>query len=197
VLAGFNERNKQMLSLLAQNWWMLALRGVAAILFGIVAISWPDITIRMLVSLFGAYAFIDGVFSAGAAIGGDTRDRWFYVFRGVSGIIVAGIALVWPGLTALSLLYFIAAWAVVTGVTEVVAAIQFRDAISGEALIIISGLLSIVFGTVLFAFPGDGAIAVVVTIGILAIINGTWDIIAGFSLHGWMSERLRPVGAGR
>jgi uncharacterized membrane protein HdeD (DUF308 family) len=186
-----------MLSLLAQNWWMLALRGVAAILFGIVAISWPDITVGAFVALFGAFAFVDGVFSIGAAFGGDSRERWWYMLRGISGMSVAVIALVWPGLTALGLLYFIASWAVVTGVTEVVAAIQFRDTISGEALIIISGVLSIIFGSVLFAFPGDGAIAIVMTIGILAIINGTWDIIAGFSLHGWVSERLRPAGAAR
>ena len=103
----------------------------------------------------------------------------------------------WPGLTALGLLYFIASWAVVTGVIEIVAAVQFRDAITGEALFIISGALSIIFGTVLFAFPGDGAIAVVMTIGILAIINGTWDVVAGLTLHGSASERLHPAGAGR
>lgn len=176
---------------------MLALRGVAAIIFGIVAISWPGITIGMLVLLFGAFAFADGVFSIGAAFGGESRDRWLYVLRGISGILVAAIALLWPGLTALSLLYFIASWAVITGVMEIVAAIQFRDAISGEALFVISGVLSIVFGAVLFAFPGDGAIAVVMTIGILAIINGTWDIIAGFTLHGWGSGRMSTAAAHR
>lgn len=185
-----------MLAIMTQNWWMLALRGVAAIVFGILAVSWPDITIGVLVTFFGAYAFVDGVFSIGAAFGGDTRDRWLYVLRGISGIIVASIALVWPGLTALGLLYFIASWAIVTGVMEIVAAIQFRDAISGEALFIISGALSIIFGTVLFMFPGDGAIAVVVTIGILAIINGTWDIIAAFTLHGW-GDRLGTAEAHR
>jgi uncharacterized membrane protein HdeD (DUF308 family) len=176
---------------------MLALRGVAAILFGIVAIAWPDLTVDVFVAFFGAYAFVDGVFSIGAAFGGATRERWWYVLRGVSGMIVAMIALVWPGLTALGLLYFIASWAVVTGVLEIVAAIEFRDAITGEALFIISGALSIVFGTVLFAFPGDGAIALVTMIGILAIVNGIWDIAAGIALHGWVSDRLRPAAAHR
>lgn len=176
---------------------MLALRGVAAIVFGIVAISWPDITVGAFVALFGAFAFVDGVFSIGTAFGGDSRERWSYAFRGISGIIVAAISLAWPGLTALGLLYFIASWAVVTGVIEIVAAIQFRDAIAGEAMFIVSGLLSVVFGTVLFAFPGDGALAIVMTIGILAIINGTWDIVAGFTLHGLLSDRLRPAAAHR
>jgi uncharacterized membrane protein HdeD (DUF308 family) len=176
---------------------MLTLRGVAAIVFGIVAIAWPDITIGVLVAFFGAFAFVDGAFSIGAAFGGESRDRWWYALRGIGGITVAIIALVWPGLTALSLLYFIASWAVVTGVIEIIAAIQFRDAITGEALFIVSGLLSVVFGTVLFMFPGDGAIAVVLTIGIMAIINGTWDVVASFTLHGWASSRLRPAGAHR
>ena len=186
-----------MLTTLAQNWWMVALRGVAAIVFGIVAIAWPDLTIGVFVVFFGAFAFFDGVFSIGAAFGGETRDRWLYVLRGLTGILVAVIALVWPDLTALSLLYFIASWAVITGVMEIVAAIQFRDAISGEALFIISGLISIIFGTVLFAYPSDGAIALVTTIGIFAIISGTWDIFAGFALHGWASDRLRPSGSPR
>jgi uncharacterized membrane protein HdeD (DUF308 family) len=176
---------------------MLALRGLGAILFGIVAIAWPDITIDVFVVLFGAFAFVDGVFSIGAAFGGDKRDRFLYVLRGIAGIIVAVIALVWPDMTALSLLYFIASWAVVTGGMEIIAAIQFRDEISGELLLIASGLLSVAFGTILFVFPGDGAIAIVMTIGILAIINGTWDIVAGFALHSWASDRPRAAGAAR
>jgi uncharacterized membrane protein HdeD (DUF308 family) len=186
-----------MLNALTRNWWMIALRGVAAILFGIGAIAWPGLTIGVFVAFFGAYALVDGGFSVGAALSSGTTDRWWYVSRGVLGMLIGIIAWTWPGLTTLSLLYFIAAWAVVTGVMEIVAAIQFREVITGEGLFIVSGAISVIFGTALFAFPGSGAIALVTTIGIFAIISGTWDIIAGFSLNGLVSDRLQPAGAHR
>lgn len=186
-----------MLTALTRNWWMIVLRGVAAILFGIWAIAWPGITIGVFVAFFGAFALVEGGFSIGAALSSETTDRWWYVLRGLLGMLVGIIAWTWPGLTALSLLYFIAAWAVITGVMEIVAAIQFRDVITGEGLFIVSGVISVIFGTVLFAFPGSGAIALVITIGIFAMISGTWDIIAGFSLHGWTSDRLHAAGAHR
>jgi uncharacterized membrane protein HdeD (DUF308 family) len=176
---------------------MIALRGVAAILFGITAIAWPGITIGVFVAFFGAFALVEGGFSIGAALSGETRNPWLYVLRGALGMLVGIIAWTWPGLTALSLLYFIAAWAVITGVTEIVAALEFRDAISGEGLIIVSGIISVIFGAVLFAFPGSGAIALVTTIGIFAMISGTWDIIAAFGLRGWTSGRLHTAGASR
>jgi uncharacterized membrane protein HdeD (DUF308 family) len=176
---------------------MLALRGVAAILFGIGAIAWPDITIGVFVAFFGAFALVDGAFSIGAALSSETADRWLYVLRGLLGMLVGVIAWVSPGLTALSLLYFIASWAIITGVMEIVAAVRFRDALTGEGLIIISGVISVIFGIVLFAFPGDGAIALVMTIGIFAMISGAWDIIAGLSLRGWASGRLQAAGGAR
>jgi uncharacterized membrane protein HdeD (DUF308 family) len=184
-----------MLTALTQNWWMIVLRGVAAILFGIAAISWPGITVGIFVAFFGAFALVEGGFSIGAALSGETRDRWWYMLRGLLGVLVGVIAWTWPGLTALSLLYFIATWAVITGVMEAVAAIQFRDVITGEGLFVVSGVISIIFGIVLFAFPGSGAIALVMTIGVFAMISGAWDVAAGFALHGWASDRLHAAGA--
>ena len=161
-----------MLSILARNWWMVTLRGVAAVLFGIVAIVWPDITVGVFVAFFGAYALVDGAFSVAGGIGGPSSDRWWYVLRGILGIAVGIITWVWPGLTALTLLYIIASWAIIAGIAEVAAAISLRQRITDEWLLVLSGAVSILLGFVLFAFPGEGAIALVTTIGIFAIVLG-------------------------
>ena len=184
-----------MLSVLAQNWWMVALRGVAAILFGITAIIWTDITLGVLVAFFGAYAIVDGALLIGSAFSGPSRDRFWHLLGGVAGIAVGIVAWVWPGLTALSLLYIIASWAIILGVTQVMAAVRLREWLTEEWLLVLSGVVSVVFGTVLFIFPGDGAIAVVTTIGIFAIINGGTEIGLALRLRGL--NQGQPVSRAR
>lgn len=171
-----------MLKALTRYWWLVALRGLTAVLFGVMAIVWPDITVGVLVALFGAYALVDGVFTIVAAFQGTTTDRWWHVLEGALGIAVGVIAWVWPGLTALSLLYFIAAWAILTGVLEMVAAVQFRKELENEWLLGLSGLASVAFGAVLFIWPGDGAVALVWLIGVYAIAYGVLTIAFGFRL---------------
>jgi len=172
-----------MFKVLTQNWWLVALRGVAALLFGVMAIAWPDITVGVLVALFGAYALVDGVFTIIAAFQGESTDRLWHVLGGVLGIIVGVVAWVWPGLTALSLLYFIASWAVITGVLEIIAAIQFRKELPNEWLLGLGGLASVVFGLILFVRPGDGALAILWLLGGYAIFFGVLTIALGFRLR--------------
>ena len=147
-----------MVIVLARNWWTLALRGLFAVLFGIMAFAWPGITLGALVLLYGAYAFADGVLAIAAALVGRTVGVpwWALLIEGLAGIGVGIITLLWPGITALVLLYLIAFWAVVTGVFEIVAAIRLRKEIRGEWLLALSGVLSVLFGVALIVSPGAG-----------------------------------------
>jgi uncharacterized membrane protein HdeD (DUF308 family) len=187
-----------MLSVLSRNWWMVALRGVAAILFGFTAIIWPDITVGVLVAFFGAYAIVDGALLIGSAFSGPSGDRFWHLLGGVAGIAVGLVAWVWPGLTAVTLLYIIASWAIILGVTEVIAAVALREWLAQEWLLVVSGVVSVLFGTLLFIFPGDGAIALVTTIGIFAMIIGGTEIGLAFRLRGLNQDRPeRGPGMGR
>lgn len=170
---------------LARNWWMLLLRGAAAIIFGLGAIIWPGITVTVLVIFFGAYALVDGAFSIGAAIvGGNTRvPRWLLVLEGVLGIGVGVIAMVWPGLTAVTLLYIIAAWAIITGVVEIVEAVRLRNVIENEWFLGIAGVLSIILGIVFFSFPIGAIATVAIVAGIYAIFFGALLIVLSFRLR--------------
>ena len=149
-----------MLEKFIHNWWMFAVRGVAAVIFGVLALIWPGQALQALVLVFGAYALVDDIFAVIAGIASRGYfDRWWAVLlEGIAGIIVGLLAFFWPNITALVLVYFIAAWALITGIFEIVAAIQLRREITGEWMLILGGLLSIVFGVLLFVFPGSGAV---------------------------------------
>ena len=160
---------------LAENWWLLLLRGIAAVAFGILAIVWPGITLLALAYLFAAYALVDGVFALGAAIfghSGSMMPRWWLAVVGVIGILAGLMAFAWPGLTALLLLLLIATWAIIIGAMEIVGAVYLRKEIEREWWLIISGVLSIIFGVILFVQPGSGALALIWVIGIYAILAG-------------------------
>jgi uncharacterized membrane protein HdeD (DUF308 family) len=174
-----------MLHALARNWWMLLLRGICAILFGILAFVWPAMTLVTLILLYGAFAFVDGVFALVAAIaGGAAAPRWWLALVGVLGIAAGLATWFWPGLTALVLLYFIAAWAIITGVMQIVGAIQLRKEIDNEWLLIAAGVLSVLFGGLLFVQPGAGALAVLLIIGAYAILYGVLLVFFAFRLRG-------------
>jgi uncharacterized membrane protein HdeD (DUF308 family) len=170
---------------LARKWGWIVLRGVTAVLFGVLALARPGITLAALVFMWGAYAIVDGVFSlwsAASGKGGEKTSRWWLALVGVSGLVAGILAFVLPGVTALVFLLFIAAWAVVTGVLQVWGAIKLRKEIEGEWLLILSGLLSIAFGLVLLAWPGPGVLAVVWLIGSFAILEGIIYIALAFRL---------------
>ncbi len=172
---------------LADFWWTLVVRGAIAILFGIVAWVWPELTVTTLTILFGAWLFVDGIFEIISAFA--NRDRvnsvWPLVLSGVINIIVGLIVLFWPGLGAIALMYMIAIWAILTGLLAIVAAIELRKRIENEWAIGLTGVLSIIFGVLVMIFPGDGAVALVWVIGIWAIVIGIGLIAAGFRLKSW------------
>jgi len=168
---------------LIRNWWMLALRGLFAVLLGVMAFVWPGVTLATLVLFFGAYAFADGVFALISTF--QQRERWWALaLEGVMGIGTGVVTFFWPAITALALLYIIAAWAVVTGVFEVAAAARLRKEMRGEWLLALSGLASVAFGVLLILRPGPGALAVVWLMGSYALIFGALMITLGFRLRG-------------
>lgn len=175
-----------LLGALAENWWLLLVRGLVAIAFGVIALLWPGITLISLTYLWGAYVLIDGIFAIWAAIvseGGDTSSRWWLGIGGVVSILAAAVAFFWPGMTAFVLLMFIAAWAIIIGVLEIYGAIQLRKVIDNEWWLILSGLLSIAFGVILFAQPNTGALALIWVIALYAIFFGCLLVGLAFRLR--------------
>src|SRR4051812_33105109 len=135
---------------LAQYWWIPVLRGIAAIVFGVLAFAWPGLTLLTLVLFWGAYALIDGVLALSAAVmGGNPMPRWWLAVAGLAGVIVGVMTFAWPGVTAFVLLIFIATWAIVLGIFEIIGAIRLRKEIEGEWLLVLNGVLSVLFGLVL------------------------------------------------
>jgi uncharacterized membrane protein HdeD (DUF308 family) len=182
-----------MLSSLSHNWWLAALRGTLAVIFGVAAFVWPGITFEVLVLLFGAYAFLDGlmVLSFGLLAAGDGQRWWPLVLAGAVGIATGVLTFVQPAAMALALVYVIGAWAIVTGVLEIAGAIRLRDVISNEWLMGLSGALSVLFGVIVLAQPGTGALALVYLFGFYAILAGISQISLGFRLRG-LGESLQP-----
>ncbi|MGH9323073.1 MAG: HdeD family acid-resistance protein [Vicinamibacteria bacterium] len=179
-----------MLTILSRYWWTFLLRGILAVLFGLAAFFWPAITLTALVLLFGAFAFADGFLTLVAAIRGrDALDRWWlYLLGGLAGIAAGILTFFWPGMTAIALLMFIAAWAIVTGVLEIAAAIRLRKEIVGEWALALAGVLSVLFGVILVMRPGAGVLAVVWLIGIYAVAFGIAMIVLAFRLRGLSKE---------
>jgi len=157
---------------LARHWWLIALRGLVAIIFGILAFAWPGLTLAVLVILFGAYAIVDGVLGLIAAFRGDTHHRVLLAVEGVVSVLAGIAAFAWPLITAFVLLYIIAFWAIVTGIIEIIASVRMRRALTNEIGLIVGGVLSVLFGILLIVAPGAGALAVVFLIGAYAIIFG-------------------------
>jgi uncharacterized membrane protein HdeD (DUF308 family) len=186
-----------MITLLARNWWLLAIRGVAAILFGIGAFLWPEITLAVLVLLFGAYALVDGIFAvvAGISVRKEQERWWMMVLEGVAGIIIGVLTFLWPGVTALVLLYLIAAWSIVTGAFEIAAAIRLRQEIEGEWLLALAGIASLIFGVLLAILPGPGALALIWLIGSYAIVFGILMLVLAFRLRGVRDIMRQASGA--
>jgi uncharacterized membrane protein HdeD (DUF308 family) len=171
-----------MLDDLARNWWLILLRGVLAIIFGVLTFVWPGITLFTLVIMYGVFALMDGVLAIVAAIrGGLPAPRWWLALVGIFGIAAGVLTIGYPQITALVLLLFIAGWAIATGVMQIYGAIKMRHEIEGEWLLIASGALSVIFGLMLAAWPGAGALAMVLVIGSFAILYGI--LLIGFSLR--------------
>jgi uncharacterized membrane protein HdeD (DUF308 family) len=174
-----------MLEQLTRRWWMLAVRGALAILFAVIAFSRPGITVLALVWLWGAYAFVDGIFTLAASLRAvDHHQHWgILLLEGLSGIAAGIIAFAWPHVTALVLVILIAAWAMVTGIFEIAAAIRLRQMIEHEWLLGLSGVLSILLGVLLVAEPRAGVILWAWTVGAYALFFGIVLLALAFRLR--------------
>lgn len=170
--------------MLGDSWWLLLLRGIAAIAFGVLAIFWPAITLISLTLLWGAYTLVDGVFALWAAISGRTVGgmgaRWWLAISGVVSILAGLAAFFWPGMTTFVLLLFIGIWAVIIGVLTIWGAIQARKEIEGEWVLGLFGLLTIVFGLLLLFQPGAGALSLIWMIAGYSIFGGVLLIMLAF-----------------
>ena len=181
---------------LARNWWVLVVRGVLAIVFGLLCFFLPALTLAALVLVFGAYALVDGIFALVSAIArqGD-RPWWALVIKGIGGMAVGVITFFWPGITALSLLFLIAGWAIGSGALEIATALRLRRQIHGEWLLVLAGAASVVFGILLAIAPGPGALAVLWIIGSYAIVFGVLFIALGVRLRAHWHHLARSEDA--
>lgn len=169
---------------LTRGWWLVVLRGVIAVLFGLAAFAWPTLTVQVLILLFGAYAFVDGVF-AFVSMFHAIRDKmawWTLALEGVAGVAAGVVAFLFPGLTGLFLLYTIAAWAIFTGIMEITLAVVMRKELTGEWMLALAGVLSVLFGVMLIAFPIAGILSIIAFIAAYSILFGV--VLIGLGL--WM-----------
>ena len=184
--------------LLARNWWALLIRGVLAVVFGVIAFLNPGITLAALVLLFGAYSLVDGVFSIVAGLRAAQRhERWWpFALEGLLSIAVGIIAFLMPGATAFVLLMLASAWSIVTGLFRIAAAIRLRREIQGEWLLILNGALSVAFGVVIALWPAAGLVTLMWLVGFYAIVFGVILIALAFRLrsHG-ARHPARPARA--
>lgn len=174
---------KPMLHALARNWWTWLVRGIAAVIFGILAWLWPGATWVAIAILFGAYALVDGIFAIIATFrAAETQQRWWpFLIEGIVGILIAAITFYDIRITLLALYWTIAAWAFLTGIFEIVAGVQLRKHIANEIWLIVGGIASIAFGALMIWFPLAGALAIIWLISAYAIVFGI--IMIGFALR--------------
>jgi uncharacterized membrane protein HdeD (DUF308 family) len=180
---------------LARNWWLIALRGAAAIIFGILTFVIPGITVAVLIAFYGAYALVDGIVNVVTVIRRREGERpwWALLAEGIVSIAAGVVAFLAPGLTALALVYLIAGWAVITGAFEIAAALRLRKEIKGEGWLVASGILSVVFGVLVMLAPAAGALAIVLWIGAYAIVFGAMLLGAAFRLRRRREEVRSPM----
>jgi uncharacterized membrane protein HdeD (DUF308 family) len=180
-----NNMEKQLANTLARNWWKLLVRGVAAILFGVLVWLLPGISLTLLVLSFGVFVVVDGILGAWVAFSGrkEYENWWELLLWGLVGIGVGILTFVSPGVTAVALVIFIAVWAIATGVLQIVVAIRLRREIEGEWLLILGGLASVVLGILFMLQPGTGALALVWLIGTYAIVFGLLLAMLAFKMR--------------
>jgi len=185
---------ERLASILTRHWWLLVLRGLAAIAFGVLTWLRPGISLAALILLFGAYALVDGVLGVWMAIAGRKMNEywWVLLLAGLVGIGVGVVAFLAPGITALALLFYIALWAIATGVLQIVAAIRLRQEIQGEWWLILAGLASVVFGGILMARPAAGALSLLWLIATYAVVFGVLLLLLAFKARSFIAH-VKPA----
>lgn len=186
-----------MTSMLSRKWWALSVRGVIYVAFGLTALLWPDLTFAVFVFLFGVFALLDGAVSVFAAIGrGRAGTQWgSLLLEGLIGVATGIVVLVWPGMSGLILLYVVGAWAVLTGVLEISAAIRLRREIEGEWILVVNGLLSIGLGALIYLWPAGGVMAIVWMLGLYAIVFGALLLLLSLVLRRYAAAALAAEAA--
>ena len=176
---------------IAENWWLMLLRGIASVVFGVLALAWPGKTLLILLVLFGAYAVVDGLLALGAAFGRgrSSGSSWWLAIVGGLGVITGLATFLWPGVTAIILLFFIGAWTLMRGLLEIAGAIQMRRETEDAWLLALDGVVSVIFGVSVLVFPGAGALALIWIIAAYAIVTGAILIL--------LSLRVRLHRSGR
>jgi uncharacterized membrane protein HdeD (DUF308 family) len=187
-----------MKDLLTRSWWLLALQGVVAIAFGVLAILWPGITLLWLVALFAAYALVQGGAAIFASIRGRRSDSkwWVVLLLGIVSVAAGVLAIFYPAITALMLILLMGANALVTGALQLVVAVLLRRQITHEWLLVASGVISIVFGALVMLFPAGGALAMVWLVSFYAVLTGVLLLALAFRARSWRNA-LAPDLAGR
>jgi uncharacterized membrane protein HdeD (DUF308 family) len=187
-----NPRTPSMRAALSENWWALALRGLLAVLFGFAALILPLDTLASVGRLFGAYAILEGVLVILTGIR-RTRYRGVLIAEGASGIVAGLVALAWPSITALVLLYVVAIWAILSGVAEIIAAVALRREMAGEWALFLVGVLSVIFGIILAVLPGVGLLSLVWLVGLYALAVGVALIVLALRVRGLRRREDRTV----
>ncbi len=177
---------------LSRNWWLLLLRGICAIAFGVLSYMWPGISLATLMLFFGSYALVDGVIGCVLAVSArkERADWWALFLWGLIGIAVGAMTFFAPGITALSLVLYIGAWAIITGAMQIVAAVHLRKAIKGEWLLILGGAVSLIFGFLLMTQPGIGALSLIWLIAAYAMFFGILLVVLALKMR-FLCNRLR------
>ncbi len=176
-----------MREVIARNWWALVIRGLLGIGVGVIAFVWPGITLVSLVLLYGIYALVDGVVAIiGAVRAVKSHERWgALLIEGVVGIGAGLVTFAWPAITAIVLVFIIGAWAIVTGVFEIIAAVKLRKHVEGEWLLALTGIASVIFGGLIMFAPLAGALVIAIWVGAYAFVFGIMMIALGFRLRNW------------
>jgi uncharacterized membrane protein HdeD (DUF308 family) len=186
------------LAQMGRHWWVLAVRGIAAIAFGVLAFVLPQLTLAVLVALFAVYLLVDGVMLLFSLLRGDRvarRSVWAVAIMGILGVVAGVAAILWPGITALALLFVVAFWAITMGVFQVVAAVRLRKEIEGELWMALGGLIAIAFGVFLLVSPGAGLLSLVWLVGIWAIVFGITNLVLAWRLRSFRSGAAPSPGA--
>src|SRR5256714_10469856 len=186
---------------LSQNWWLVLLEGVLIVVLGILALVWPGVTLGVVLVLWGLFTLLNGVVDVFAALGaaGSHRSWGWQLAGGLVGILAGLVILRWPGLSALFVLYLVAIWAIVTGIVRLVGAIAEHEALPHARMVALAGVVSVLFGIAMFAWPGVGLLTLVYLVGSYAIVYGVITSVIAFHLHSLL-ERMAgtlvpPAGA--
>jgi uncharacterized membrane protein HdeD (DUF308 family) len=190
---------ESMLKQLTDNWWLLLLQGVVSIVFGVLALFWPSAVLATLTVLFGWFALINGVITVVSALGAAvSHQQWGWRFAaGILGVVVGLVVLRWPGETVLTVLLFIGIWVIMTGLTQIIGAIAYRDEVRSAGWLVLEGIVAVLFGVAMLVWPGPGLLTLTLLVGIYAIVHGVVYCVMAFQVRSLGQQLTAPeTGSG-